>query len=31
VEWKARVNGQAQMLGDITVKADDRRAADGYF
>ena len=31
VEWKAWTNGQAQTFGDITVKADDRRAADGYF
>lgn len=31
VEWKAWVNGQAQTFGDITVKADDRREADGYF
>ena len=31
VEWRTWVNGQERKFGDITVKAEDRRAADGYF
>ena len=31
MEWKAWANGQEKTFGDITVKADDRRAGEGYF